>query len=138
MSNENKEIYHCPECESNTIRFKFKVNNKNKNNAYTDVTEEIQCAKCFMDIPSSIFIIDKNTNIEDNKKIWKSFYKPEHIKSAAKCSKCELFYWEIEKQLVNSNIISSDIFYQIFDTKGVGGKMICKLCDPKAFANNKQ
>ena len=138
MSNENIEKYQCPECESKTIRFKFKVNNKNKNDAYTDVTEEIQCAKCFMDIPSNIFIIDKNTNIEDNKKIWKSFYRPVHLENAAKCLKCDLYYWEIEKELVNKNIISSDIFYQTFDTKGGGGKMICRLCDPNAFINNKQ
>ena len=26
-----------------------------------------------------VFLIDKNTYIEDNKKIWKSFYKPEHL-----------------------------------------------------------
>ena len=35
-------------------------------------------------------------------------------------------------------IVSPDIFYQTFDTKGGGGKMICKLCDPSAFSNNKQ
>ena len=136
MNNENKEKYQCPECESKNIRFKFKVNNRNNNDAYSDVTEEIQCAECFMDIPANIFLIDKNTNIEDNKKIWKSFYKPEHLKKAAKCSKCNLYYWEIEKKLAIKNIISSDIFYQIFDKKGSGGKMVCKLCDPEAFFNN--
>ncbi len=135
MNNENKEKYQCPECESKNIRFKFKVNNKNKNknDAYSHVTEEIQCAECFMDIPANIFLIDKNTNIEDNKKIWKSFYKPEHLRKAAKCSKCDLYYWEIEKQLAINNIISSDIFYQTFDNKGSTGKMVCKLCDPEAF-----
>ena len=101
MNNENKEKYQCPECESKNIRFKFKVNNRNKNDAYSHVTEEIQCAECFMDIPANIFLIDKNTNIEDNKKIWKSFYKPEHLRKAAKCSKCDLYYWEIEKFLMN-------------------------------------
>ena len=77
-------------------------------------------------------------NIEENKTIWNSFYKPEHIKKAAQCSKCTLYYWDIERKLSVQNIISSDIFYQTFDTKGGGGKMICRLCDPKAFTNKKQ
>ena len=32
---------------------------------------------------------------------------------------------------------SSDIFYQAYDTKGSGGNMICRLCDPLAFKINK-
>ena len=135
MSKDLKEKYQCPECESETIRFKFKVSNSDKNSAYANVTEEIQCANCFMDIPANVFIINKHSNIEDNKKIWNSFYKPEHIKNAAKCSKCELYYWDIEKILVNKNITSPDIFYQNFDTKGSGDNMICRLCDPQAFVN---
>jgi hypothetical protein len=91
-----------------------------------------------MDVPANLFIVNENTNIGDNKKIWKSFYKPEHIKQAAQCSKCDLYYWEIEKKLFNKNITSSDIFYQAYDTKGSGGNMICRLCDPEAFKNNKQ
>ena len=75
---------------------------------------------------------------EDNKKIWLSFYKPEHLNTAAKCSKCKLYYWQIEKQLSDINITSPDIFYQTYDTKGSGGKMVCRLCDPEAFKNNKQ
>ena len=138
MSNEYKEKYHCPECESETIRFKFKVKNNDKNSAYANVIEEIQCATCFMDIPANVFVINKDSNIEENKTIWKSFYKPEHIKKAAQCSKCNLFYWDIEKQLSLKNIVSPDIFYQTFDTKGGGGKMICRLCDPNAFTNKKQ
>tara|TARA_B100000965_G_scaffold342070_1_gene311118 strand:- start:147 stop:569 length:423 start_codon:yes stop_codon:yes gene_type:complete len=137
MSTENKQKYKCPECESDTIRFKFKVYNNDKNSAYSDVTEEIQCATCFMDIPADIFIINKNSNFEENKNIWNSFYKPEHIKRAAQCSKCNLYYWQIEKKLSVQNNLSSDIFYQTFDTKGGGGKMICRLCDPKAFTNQK-
>ena len=85
--------------ESESIRFKFKVNNNDKSSVYADVTEEIQCAKCFMDIPSNVFIIEDKSNLEDNKRIWQSFYKPEHLKVAAKCSKCNLYYWEIETQL---------------------------------------
>ena len=137
MSAEYKEKFKCPECGSETIRFKFKVKNKDENSAYANVTEEIQCATCFMDIPANVFVINKDSNIEENKKIWHSFYKPEHIKKAAQCSKCNLYYWDIEKQLLVKNIISSDIFYQIFDSKGGGGKMICRLCDPNAFTNKK-
>ena len=138
MGTDYNEKYKCPECESETIRFKFKVNNNDKNSAYANVTEEIQCSNCFMDIPANVFTINNDSNIEENKKIWNSFYKPEHIKKAAQCSKCYLYYWDIEKKLSVQNIISSDIFYQTFDTKGGGGKMICRLCDPNAFINKKQ
>ena len=129
------EIFQCPECNSNSIKCRFKVNHKN--NVYADVTEEIQCANCYMDIPANLFIVDENTNIEDNQKIWNSLYKPEHIKNAAQCSKCYLYYWEIEKLLVSQNVTSPDIFYQTYDTKGSGGKMVCRLCDPEAFNNKK-
>ena len=138
MTTSNEDKYKCPECESESIRFKFKVINKDISSAYANVTEEIQCAKCFMDIPANVFIINHETNIEDNKKIWESFYRPEHIKKAAQCSECDLYYWDIEKKLLNKNIISTDIFYQTYDTKGSGGKMVCRLCDPEAFNNNKK
>ena len=137
MSKDFKQKYQCPECNSETIRFKFKVSNNDKNSAYANVTEEIQCAICFMDIPANVFAINKDTNIEENKTIWNSFYKPEHIKKAAQCSKCNLYYWDIERQLSFKNILSPDIFYQSFDSKGGGGKMICRLCDPISFTNKK-
>ena len=138
MQKENQEKLQCPECESTKIRFRFKVNTKEKNNAYANVTEEMQCASCFMDIPANVFIYNTNDEIEDNKKIWQSFYKPEHLKVAAQCSRCSQYYWQIEKQLSDMNITSPDIFYQTYDTKGSGGKMVCRLCDPEAFKNNKQ
>ena len=138
MQKENQEKLQCPECESKKIRFRFKVNTKEKNNAYANVTEEMQCASCFMDIPANVFIYNTDDEIEDNKKIWQSFYKPEHLKVAAQCSKCSQYYWQIEKQLSAMNITSPDIFYQTYDTKGSGGKMVCRLCDPDAFKNNKQ
>ena len=62
-----QEKYQCPECESETIRFKFKVKNNDKNSAYANVIEEIQCATCFMDIPANVFVINKDSNIEENK-----------------------------------------------------------------------
>ena len=138
MQKENQEKLQCPECESTKIRFRFKVNTKEKNNAYANVTEEMQCASCFMDIPANVFIYNTDDEIEDNKKIWQSFYKPEHLKVAAQCSKCTQYYWQIEKQLFDMKITSPDIFYQTYDTKGSGGKMVCRLCDPEAFKNNKQ
>ena len=138
MEKENQEKFQCPECESNNIRFRFKVSTTDKNNPYANVTEEIQCASCFMDIPANVFIFKNANDIEDNKKIWQSFYKPEHLKVAAQCSKCSQYYWQIEKQLSDINITSPDIFYQTYDTKGSGGKMVCRLCDPEAFKNNKQ
>ena len=137
MQDENQVKFKCPECEAETIRFRFKVTHKGKNNAYANVTEEIQCSKCFMDIPSNVFIIENHSNLDENKKIWQSYYKPEHLKVAAKCSKCNLYYWEIEKKLSKLNISTADIFYQSYDTKGCGGKMICRLCDPKSFNKNK-
>ena len=63
MSNVSKEKYKCPECESEAIRFKFKVKNNDKNSAYANVTEEIQCATCFMDIPANVFVINEDSNI---------------------------------------------------------------------------
>ena len=138
MQKENQEKLQCPECESTKIRFRLKVNTKEKNNAYANVTEEMQCASCFMDIPANVFIYNTDDEIEDNKKIWQSFYKPEHLKVAAQCSKCSQYYWQIEKQLSDMNITSPDIFYQTYDTKGSGGKKVCRLCDPEAFKNNKQ
>jgi len=137
MTTDNEQKFKCPECNYEKIRFRFKVNNKDKTSAYSNVTEEIQCGNCFMDIPSNVFIINKGTSIKDNKTLWNSFYKPEHIKNAAQCSKCDLYYWDIERELSSKKIISSDIFYQTFDSQGVGGKMICRLCDPKAFESNK-
>ena len=34
-----------------------------------------------MDIPANLIIVDEDASIEDNQKIWKTLYKPEHIKN---------------------------------------------------------
>ena len=136
MNSQNQKLI-CPECEAINIKLRFKVDHQNKENVYSNVTEEIQCGECYMDIPSNVFIIDDNSSLELNKKQWHNIYKPEHIKKAARCSKCELYYWEIEKILINKKITSSNIFYQAYDVKGAGGNMVCILCDPEAFKNNK-
>ena len=75
MTSRNEDKYKCPECESESIRFKFKVINKDITSAYANVTEEIQCAKCFMDIPS---IISENIlpdNHNEMCKLWNEIYK---------------------------------------------------------------
>ena len=84
------------------------------------------------DLINIIFAYDIN-DIKKNVKIWKSLYRDEHIKNAAQCTKCNLYYWQIEKELFKININSPDIFYQTYDTKGAGGQMVCRLCDPEAF-----
>ena len=62
-TNVSKEKYKCPECESEAIRFKFKVKNNDKNSAYANVTEEIQCASCFIDIPANVFVINEDSQV---------------------------------------------------------------------------
>ena len=53
--------------------------------------------------------------LQEFKKLWIEKYKPEHIKHAAKCSKCYRSYWEIEKYLFDNNVTKKDIFYQIYN-----------------------
>ena len=128
----NNEKYKCPECQSDSIRFKFKVKNHN-NYSYANVTEEIQCAGCFMDIPSNLCENINFHKINDVKKLWIEDYKPIHINEAAKCSKCLRKYWDIEKYLFLNNQSTKDIFYQIFSSNKEIGDLICKICDPNAF-----
>ena len=137
MQNSNINFI-CPNCNSSNYIGKTTSGKKYTEGPYRNVKTEIQCANCFMDIPANVFIFKNIDDIKDNKKIWESFYKPEHVKNAAQCSKCNLYYWQIEKKLFEMNITSPDIFYQTYDTKGSGGKMICRLCDPEAFENNKK
>ena len=67
------------------------------------------------------------------KKLWNEVYKPEHLKHAAKCSKCFRTYWEIEKYLFNKNIPRKDIFYQTYNPNNGLGNLVCKICDPQSF-----
>ena len=41
MSNDSKEMYKCPECGSEKIRYKFKVNNNDKNRYGEEMTRLI-------------------------------------------------------------------------------------------------
>jgi len=127
------ENFICPECESNNVKSKFKRNNKLSSRLYKNVYEEIQCGSCFFDIPSELCLMTSKLSLEDKKNNWHNIYKPEHLKLCAKCSKCNNYYWEIEKKLDRNGLNNGDIFYQIFKINGEEEKLICKLCDPKAF-----
>ncbi len=125
--------FKCPNCGSDNYIGKHTTGKYFKNSPYSDVKFEIQCSNCFIDIPS---ILCENIN-EDKKdavkKLWFEKYKPEHLKHASNCSKCNRKYWEIEKHLSNNSILSNDIFYQNYNPKNGAGDLICKICDPKAF-----
>ena len=123
----------CPNCNSNTHLSKHSLGKKFTDGPYKLVNFEIQCSECFMDIPSNLSENIKNENISDVKKLWFDKYKPEHLKQAAKCSKCNRYYWEIEKHLFENNIASKDIFYQNYSPHKRGGRLVCKICDPNAF-----
>ncbi len=123
----------CPECGSTKIKSIMKTNNVNVNGPYSKVNEEIQCGNCFMDIPTNLFSISNENNPKDINISWNKIYKPEHLKNAAKCSKCSLFYWEIEQYLNKNKIEGTDIFYQSYNIHGDGGNLVCKICDPNSF-----
>ena len=93
--NINKSNFICPECGSKKIKEIFHYKCKLKNNIYSSVLHEIQCGFCFMDIPGHLGERQNNISIEDSKNQWLNKYKPEHLKIAAKCSICNLYYFEI-------------------------------------------
>ena len=123
----------CPNCGSKDFLSKHSIGKTYKEGPYINVKYEIQCSECFMDIPSNLCENVKNESISDIKKLWFDKYKPEHFKHAAKCSKCNRYYWEIEKSLYENNITSKDIFYQNYSPHKGGGSLVCKICDPDAF-----
>tara|TARA_B100001027_G_C16201441_1_gene300777 strand:- start:110 stop:496 length:387 start_codon:yes stop_codon:yes gene_type:complete len=125
--------YLCPNCGSNDYLSKHSTVNKFIELPYSNVYSEIQCAKCFIDIPSNLCenINPKDTNLV--KKAWFEEYKPVHLKHAAKCSKCSRFYWEIENFFSGIKINSKDIFYQTYNPQKGVGNLVCKICDPAAF-----
>ena len=128
--------FTCPNCNSKKYIGKTSIGKKYKEEPYVNVTSEIQCAICFMDIPSNI---SENISSEDQKKmsrVWFDIYKPTHRKIAAQCSKCFRYYWEIEKNLFEKNISTKDIFYQNYNPNKSIGALICKICDPQSFESN--
>lgn len=125
--------YLCPNCGSSDYLSKHSIGRKFTELPYSNVNSEIQCAKCFIDIPSNLC---ENINFNDInlvKKTWFEEYKPVHLKHAPKCSKCSRVYWEIEKFFSEKKIESKDIFYQTYNPKKGTGNLICKICDPTAF-----
>ena len=123
----------CHNCGSTDFLSKHSIGKKYKEGPYINVKYEIQCSKCFIDIPSNLCENINVNKINDVKKLWIDDYKPIHINEAAKCSKCLRKYWDIEKYLFLNNESTKDIFYQIFSSNKEIGDLICKICDPTAF-----
>ena len=125
--------FKCPNCDSYKYLNKHSFGKKISSGPYKNVHTEIQCANCFIDIPSNLC---ENINSKDFnlvKKSWFDEYKPLHLNHAAKCSKCSRFYWEIEKFFSKNKINSKDIFYQTYNPQKGVGNLVCKICDPTAF-----
>ncbi len=123
----------CPNCGSKDFLSKHSIGKTHKEGPYVNVKYEIQCSKCFMDIPSNLCENINFNKINDVKKLWIEDYKPIHLNEAPKCSKCLRKYWDIEKYLFLNNQSTKDIFYQIFSSNKEIGDLICKICDPNAF-----
>ena len=123
----------CPNCGSIKSNNKQSIGKKFLSGPYKNVNSEVQCSLCFMDIPSNLCENISEDLVQSSKKLWIEKYKPEHIKHAAKCSKCYRSYWEIEKYLFDNNVTKKDIFYQIYNSQKGVGDLVCKICDPTAF-----
>ena len=123
----------CPNCGSNKSNNKHSIGKKFLSGPYKNVNSEVQCSLCFMDIPSNVCENISEDLEQSSKKLWIEKYKPEHLKHAAKCSKCYRSYWEIEKYLFDNNVAKKDIFYQIYNSQKGVGDLVCKICDPTAF-----
>ena len=128
--NQNK--FNCPECNSEKINEIFHYKKKSGNNLYSSVFHEIQCGSCFMDIPKHLGQRLNNISIQEAKNEWFNKYKPEHLKDAAKCSICDLYYFEIEKKLELVLKKNTNIFIQKFTQTG-NPDLICRICDPDNF-----
>ena len=94
-----KKFFKCPECGSQIVKENFYYKSKFGDNLYSSVLHEIQCGFCFLDIPGHLGERLNNISFKEAKDEWINKYKPEHLKSAAKCSACNLYYYEIEKKL---------------------------------------
>lgn len=121
----------CPECGSNSIKGIYKIKH-DETKINTTTKYEIQCNSCFFDIPDYLCVKNLNSSIDYQKKNWLEDYKPKHLKTAAKCSNCNLYYWEIERKLKLHLITTSNIFLQKFTEKD-NPVLICRLCEPDNF-----
>jgi hypothetical protein len=128
--NQNK--FNCPECGSDNIKENFHYKVKSGTNLYSSILHEIQCGSCFLDIPSHLGERHENISIQRAREEWFNVYKPEHLKKAAKCSVCNLYYYEIEKKLENKLDKNNNIFMQKFTQAG-NPDLICRICEPENF-----
>ena len=130
--NTKKNKFICPECGSKKIKEYFHYHRNSENSLYSKVLHEIQCASCFMDIPDHLGERHKNISIKEAKNEWINKYRPEHLKEAAKCNFCNLYYYEIEKKLELSFSKNKNIFMQKL-TKIGSPDLICRICKPDDF-----
>ena len=124
--------FNCPECSSKIVKEKIHYKNKSGDGLYSSSLYEIQCGSCFMDIPGHLGERFENISIDEAKKKWLNEYKPDHLKNAAKCSICNLYYYEIEKKLSLILGKNKNIFMQKF-TQNANPDLICKICEPDNF-----
>ena len=127
-----KNKFNCPECESEIVKENFHYKSKPGNSLYSSVLHEIQCGSCFMDIPGHLGERLNDISIAEAKNDWLRKYKPEHIKDAARCSICNLYYFEIEKKLEINLEKNKNIFIQKFTQIG-NPNLICRICEPENF-----
>ena len=130
--NLNLNKFICPECGSKKIQENFHYQNNLGTGLYSNVSHEIQCSSCFMDIPGHLGERLNNISIQEAKNEWLYKYKPEHLKEAAKCSICSLYYYEIEKKLESKLDKNKNIFMQQFTQIG-NPDLICRICKPEKF-----
>lgn len=130
--NLNSNKFICPECGSDKIQENFHYQNKSVIGLYTNIIHEIQCGSCFMDIPVHLGERFDNVSIQEAKIKWINSYKPEHLKDAAKCSICNLYYYEIEKKLELDFDKNKNIFMQKLMQSG-NSDLICRICEPDNF-----
>ena len=128
----NQRKFICTECGSDIIKEKFHYKSKVGDSLYSNVSYEIQCGKCFMDIPEHLAKRLNNISIQTAKNEWLNKYKVEHLRDAAKCSICYLYYFEIEKKLKLNLGKNKNIFMQKF-TKNGNADLICRICEPENF-----
>tara|TARA_B110000438_G_scaffold292900_1_gene331924 strand:- start:117 stop:515 length:399 start_codon:yes stop_codon:yes gene_type:complete len=130
--NSDPNRFICPECGSEKIKETFHYQNKLAKGLYSNVLHEVQCGSCFMDIPGHLGKRLNNISADQAKDYWLNKYKAEHIKEAAKCSICSLYYFEIEKKLEISLNKNKNIFMQKFTQTG-NPDLICRICEPDNF-----
>ena len=128
--NQNK--FSCPECGSKKIKESFHYKGKLGSGLYSGVLHEIQCYSCFMDIPGHLGERTDNISFDEARSEWINRYKPEHLKDAARCSICNLYYYEIEKKLKSILDKNKNIFMQKF-TQNDNPDLICRICEPDNF-----